>query len=122
MQNLGIEIVTKRRVRYGSTYSTISTTDGVGFVKCELDALSNEFEIAGFQVDRPRQGIGKALLRQAEEEARSLQAHKITATIVSANCLASMVEVFGAEHIQVDKIGEYGKYGTSAWLDYPLQA
>ncbi|MEO5627774.1 MAG: hypothetical protein ABIQ89_02700 [Candidatus Saccharimonadales bacterium] len=102
----------------------LQNADDTGRLRANLDPLTGDFRIEDIEVDTPRVGLGKYLLRCAQAEAQKMQATAISAVIVSAECLDSMAEVFGYEHIQVDRRGVYGDRPgeTAAFLNFPLQA
>jgi GNAT superfamily N-acetyltransferase len=64
--------------------------------------------------DHRRQGIGKGLLMTGLEHARKLNATKVIASIISRECLDAMTSVFGEEHIDICKKGDYAEPGTDS--------
>ena len=100
---------TYRMHYFGADRCQLDTIDGTGYLKADFLPDSGEFKIMMMSVTTPRRGLGKALLRRAESEARAWQAQKITTAILSAECLVSMTEVFGAENITVNRQGQFGE-------------
>jgi hypothetical protein len=101
-----IEVTSK--LAYGYQKVRLETDNDTGHLLADFEPVSGVFKIQGFGVSAPRIGLGKELLRRAEEEARQLSARTIVATIVSRECLASMTEVFGGDNIAIKKQGDFG--------------
>lgn len=81
-----------------------------------------QYMIANFDVGKPRQGIGKELLRASLRHAQELKASYMVAAIISRECLQSMMSIFGEEAVEVYEPGSYGESGTtSAALFYHLE-
>lgn len=92
--------------RYGYLSSLYTPEDG-------------RYLIDDIEVERRErsQGIGKLLLRHAEQHAQILQSRVIVATIISRECIDAMSTVFGTEHVEVRDAGEYGGDGDEHLYD-----
>lgn len=92
---------------------------GFGRLLAKLDRETRLYYISDVDVNVPRRGIGKALMRRSQEHAQMLGARVIAASIISRECLESMEDVFGSEHVAVTCRGDYvgeGDRDTSAAL------
>lgn len=106
---------------YGYDRVELLTDDAAGWLQADINHQTKEFEILMVMASTPRIGLGKALLRRAAEEAQLMGAQTISACIVSAECLASMTDVFGRAAIHVDERGDFDQVYdavTRAQLNY----
>ena len=107
------EITAIHKTEYGFNKLWLETDDDTGHLCAELEQQSGEFRIEVFSVSTLGRGLGEELLRRAKAEALAMNARRISAAIRSAECLASMTEVFGAENVFVQRPGEVGQPGTT---------
>lgn len=81
-------------------------TDG-GVMTTSYGPALGWYEITNVDTWRPRQGIGKLLLRSGLVHAYTLGAEAIVAGTSSQECITSMSEVYGPECLTVDQRGTY---------------
>ncbi|RYF29185.1 MAG: hypothetical protein EOO17_02450 [Chloroflexi bacterium] len=79
--------------RYGSL-DAIHSPDGV-------------YQIANFDVSRPRHGHGRELLLASHDHARELGAKAMFAIIISREAYESARKVFGDEALVIESLGGY---------------
>ena len=95
-----------------------------GYLLAHYRPKTDTYAIDDFEVSlgQRRKGVGAQLLKSAKMTAESIGASRVTATIISKECLSAMSRVFGAQNISVRREGEFAPVGRDSHPDLPTSA